>query len=311
MTVKNIMKNEKMNKAVAFGKDMGKALSARAVGTYASSIAFYIFLSFIPVVIIVAWVISRFGITAENMTEFFVELVPPIASDLVASIISEAYRNSVGIVPVSLVVLIWSASLAINSLILALNAIYGVEEHRNMIQIFLAAVLYTLVLMAMLILILFLIFGQTLYTLLGLDLPWLLSTMHQYVAIRYLMFFILGTVIFAALYKFLPSGRRAYKKQLPGAAISSFSWMVFQFFFTLYVNGQNKYNMFYGSIGVIAIVLFWLLVCFFILLLGGYINSWLEEKRAENAAKEALDQYEKLVLDSVSAVETGADVPED
>ena len=26
MTVKNIMKNEKMNKAVAFGKDMGKAL---------------------------------------------------------------------------------------------------------------------------------------------------------------------------------------------------------------------------------------------------------------------------------------------
>ena len=149
-----------LKQAFAIGKEIGKAMGTRAIGTYASSIAFFIFLSFVPIVILVAWVISRFGITAENMTAFFAELVPDVAYDLMASIVSDAYANTTGIVPFSLIILIWSASLAINSLIVALNAIYGVEEHRNGVWRFLAAVLYTLVLLAMLIIILFLIFHK-------------------------------------------------------------------------------------------------------------------------------------------------------
>lgn len=46
--------------------------------------------------------------------------------------------------------------------------------------------------------------------------------------------------------------------------------------------------MFYGSLGTIAIFLFWLYCCFYILLIGGYFNRFCGER---------WDRVKKMILD--------------
>ena len=38
------------------------------------------------------------------------------------------------------------------------------------------------------------------------------------------------------------------------------------------MKGYNAYTMFYGSLGTIAIMMFWLYCCFNILLIGAFFN---------------------------------------
>jgi len=59
----------------------------------------------------------------------------------------------------------------------------------------------------------------------------------------------------------------------PGSIVATVVIILFMIVFNAYLENFNKYNVLYGSIGTLLIVLLWIYVNAFILLLGFEINS--------------------------------------
>ena len=97
--------------------------------------------------------------------------------------------------------------------------------------------------------------------------------MHEQALITLLML-----VIFVMVYTFVPSGSRSFLRQIPGALLDAVVWIIFSWLFSFYVEGNNAYSMFYGSLGGIAILLFWLYCCFYIVLIGAFFNMFCVEQ---------------------------------
>ncbi len=247
------------------------------VGTYASSIAFFFFLSMIPLLILACAVLPYIHADQNDIIRYITIVTPDIADELVAELVRQAYNSTSKLLSVSAVVVIWTSSQAMMALIRGLDQIYQVEKKPSFFRMAVLSVFYTLItLIIMTTLMVFMVFGREVRLFLDAYLP---NTRILDLGIkngRYAVLFVIAVLLFTLIYTFGPSGVRNYLYQLPGAAISMVAWVVFSKFFSIYVNGINIYTTFYGSLTTIAILLFWMYCCFYIVLTGGFINCQFE-----------------------------------
>ena len=113
-------------------KRTAKDWSSRDVATYASSIAFYFFMSMIPVLIIIIQVITRLGLSQRELLDFISRLIPETAYEFTAKIVSEAYKKTTGTISISALVLLWAASRATMALRCGLNKVY--DKNRQQVR---------------------------------------------------------------------------------------------------------------------------------------------------------------------------------
>lgn len=264
-------------------------LKMRNFSTYASSISFFFFLSLIPMLVLISSLLPMTGITKENMVSAITSVTPDVVNGLVNDIISEAYRHAGKLLPISIVTLVWASSSATLALMRGLNDVYGENEKRNSLILFIQSVFYTLVIIFLMVLMMLFAFGGVLKTFLEEKFPWIAKFTEFWTKGRIVLVVIMVVMLFALLYTHIPSGRRIFFLQIPGALVTTLTWAGFSYFFAKYINSVNKYTLFYGSFGSIAIFLFWLYCCFFILLLGGFFNCMLE-----NAWKRLLKKTKDL-----------------
>jgi membrane protein len=255
-------------------KRTAKDWSSRDVATYASSIAFYFFMSMIPVLIIIIQVITRLGLSQRELLDFISRLIPETAYEFTAKIVSEAYKKTTGTISVSALVLLWAASRATMALRCGLNKVYDKEEQRTYPVIHLISIGYTIAVILLFIVMLFLVFAGRVSRFLIERMPDVFDKTVTIELWQRVLIAMLMILILALIFTFVPTGRRNFVKQLPGAVLVAIMWNIFSLLFSIYVEGYNTYTMFYGSLGTIAMFLFWLYWCFYILLIGGYFNRF-------------------------------------
>lgn len=81
------------------------------------------------------------------------------------------------------------------------------------------------------------------------------------------------------LYKWMPASRGRYKHQLAGAFFTAVAWFVISSLFSGYVSVSGSLGP-YGFLGTIIICLGWMFYCMYFLLLGGYLNHFIDKKRS-------------------------------
>ena len=252
------------------------SVSMRNFGTYASSISFFFFISLIPMLVLLSSMLPMTGLDKSDLISAITSVTPSAVDSLVTDIVNEAYLHSVKLLPISIGMLVWASSSATLALMKGMNDVYGVREKRNPIRLIFISVFYTIVILMLMIGILLFMFGGVLYEFLQKHLSWIV-TIHDFLT-RSRLYMLVGIVVlvFSLLYTHLPAGKRLFIFQVPGAMFTTAVWAVFSWFFAKYINGVNKYTLFYGSFGAIAIFMFWLFCCFYIFLIGGFLNSFLE-----------------------------------
>ena len=258
--------------------------------THASSIAFFFFMALIPMMIIVAYIVSLRGFTEDELFLLIGTLVPDNLTDFVETMVREAYGNAGLAVTVSSAALFWTAAQGISALTRGLNAVYGVEENRNAVQVVIVSLIAVLFLIVLMVAAMFLVFSGLAARFITAFLPDIPLPSISTTIIRSLILLVSGMFSFAAGYTFLPAGSRKYREQLPGAMLAACAWFVFSFAFRIYVDHSTKFTLFYGSLGTVTIFLFWMYCIFSILLMGGFFNRcrsvWLEQRAAEKEAGE-------------------------
>lgn len=256
--------------------DFSGQMKKQNISTYAASIAFFFFLSVVPMLIMICTIIPYTPLTEENLVELVTDFLPDQVDPLAETLISEVYNKSAGILSVAILATIWSAAKGVMALMRGLNAVNGVEEMRNYFVVRAIASFYTIVMLVIVILSLFLmVFGDQLVKLTLHRLPQLQKVVSFAMNFRFLLVWAILSVLFAAVYAYVPNRKLAFKEQIPGAVFSSVVWSVFSWFFSSYVTYGN-YGI-YGSLSIIIIVLLWMYFCMYIILIGAYVNRYFEQ----------------------------------
>ncbi len=257
-------------------QDFSAQMKKQNIGTYAASTAFFFFLSVVPMLIMICTIIPYTPLTEEILVEAVTDLTPDQADPLVKSLISEVYSKSAGILSIAIITTIWSAAKGVMALIRGLNAINGVEDERNYFVVRVVASFYTVVMLVVVILSLFvMVLGDQLVALALHRLPRLQTVVSFAMNFRFLLVWVVLTMLFAAIYAYVPDKKRHFREQVPGAAFSAVIWSIFSWGFSSYLNYNNSYGI-YGSLSIIIILLLWMYFCMYIILIGACLNRYFE-----------------------------------
>ncbi len=214
------------------------------------------------------------GISKGEMIAAVNQLVPETIGELITSIISEAYKSRIGVFSFSIIILLWSSSRGVLALVRSLDIVYDARDSRNVIDLYMFSIFYTVCLLVG-ISVMLVLYTQELTAEELIKSAMQGDHIFEAVAprIRKLYIILGGTVLCALIYKVAPAGKRSYLHQLPGALFSAIAISLFSVYFAIYTSGSNIYKSFYGSLTTVSLLLIWLYSCINIFLIGGVINS--------------------------------------
>ena len=263
-----------IRKLCLIGMNFSAQMKKQNISAHAASIAVFFFLSSVPMLIMICAILPYTPLTEENLVKAVTDVVPDMAIPLTESLISDVYDRSAGVMSVAIIATIWSAARGVLALMRGLNAVNGVEEKRNYFVVRAIASLYTVVMLIVVILSLFInVFGNQLVNLALHRFPLLQDIVTFAMNFRFMVVWVVLTVLFAAIYAYVPDERLKFKEQIPGAAFAAVVWSVFSWVFSIYINYSNSYGI-YGSLSIIIIILLWMYFCMYIVMVGAYLNCY-------------------------------------
>ena len=265
-----------VHKVIPVIMDFSKQMSKKKINDFAASTAFFLFLSVVPLLIMICTIIPYTPLTEEDLVEAVTDVLPDVVDPVAESLIGDIYDKSAGILSFAIIATLWSASKGVMALMRGLNAVNDVEEQRNFLVVRIIASFYTIVMLIVVILSLFvMVFGDQLVTLILHRVPRLRQLVSFAMNFRFLLVWALLSILFAALYAYVPNKKLNFREQIPGAVFASVVWSIFSWGFSSYVTYGNSYGI-YGSLAVIIIVLLWMYFCMYIIMIGAYLNQYFE-----------------------------------
>lgn len=263
-----------MKKIYLIFRDFARQLTRDNINAFASSTAFFFFLSLVPTLVILCSLIPYTPLTEGDLIAAVTGVVPEFIETVTVSLIEQIYERSATTLPVAILVLIWSSSKGMLALMRGLNVVNGVTENRNYLFLRLEASFYMIITVVSLFISLGLsVFGEVLlHTILRIfpHIGGLISWIMQF---RFLFVWVLLTIVFTITYTYVPNKKLKLRYQIPGAIFSAVGWNLFSFFFAIYVENFNGMSI-YGSLSTIVIMMFWLYCCLYILLIGANLNRY-------------------------------------
>ena len=250
-----------------------KGISEKDIWTYAASSTFFLFLSLFPILILLSLLLPFTGIGAEALIRNVTAVTPGVIDELVEQIIRETYDHANGLVPLSLVIVLWSAAKSMNAMIRGVRLVYDVPVTGNVLMLNLAAMLTTLAVALFLILSLFgLVLANAVFNAVGTDRLVIPMPVALVLHFRYLIILALAVLFLTLLYTMVSGAERRLRLHLPGAVLASIAMSVFTWGFSVYVGYNQNYATIYGSFTAFVVMLLWAYACIYIVLVCGRLN---------------------------------------
>ena len=260
------------------------------ISAYAAQSAFFIILSIIPFLMLFISLVQYTSITKGMVMTTVDRLMPDYITPFLISVIEEIYTKNIGLASASAIAAIWASAKGIQYLSKGLNEVYDIMETRNYVYLRARAILYTLVLVAAIVLaLMLLVFGNSIQDLLAAHLPLVARLTQVVLKLRNLIMLAVFSLFFALLFKMLPNRKATLKSQLPGSVLCAVAWSVFSYGLSVYVDEFNGFSM-YGSLTTIVLLMLWMYFCMYIVLVCGEINNiyeehWKRRRMNENTLK--------------------------
>ena len=241
----------------------------------ASQLAYYLVLAFFPFLIFLITLIGFIKPNAIDVLEGLKTIMPTSVFELTESTIREILGSqNTGILGISILLSIWTASSGFRAVIKGINKAYNIKEQRSYIRRSIISYISTIVLAVTVIATLvLLVFGSAIGRYLTEILPFHDVIITIWNILRYVVIIFVLIFVFAAIYKFTPSKRLKWQQVLPGAIVSTFGWIIISLAFSFYINNFNNYSRFYGSLAAVFILMIWLFLTSIIFMFGVEINS--------------------------------------
>ena len=245
------------------------------VGAYAAQSAYFFMLCMIPIILLLITMVQYTPVTKADVMTAVIQVFPTSVDSMITSIVNQVYNQSSGIIPITVVVALWSAGKGVLAMTSGLNCVYKCNETRNYIFLRIRATIYTVMFILVIIFLLVLsVFGNTLNIFIAAHVPILKNLADRLIAMRTIITPIVLMIFCLLIYKFLPNRKDKLRKQLPGAVFAAIGWMIVSWIFSVYVDIFKGFSDMYGSLTTIVLIMLWMYFCMYIILIGAYLNRY-------------------------------------
>jgi membrane protein len=277
----------------------------------AGSIAFTSLFALFPFLIFLTTLAGEFG--QEEAARQFVDLslagLPPEVASAIRPAIDQVVNvRRTGLMTVSILVAVWTASSGLEALRAALNYAYGIEDARPFWWQRLQSIAFTIVMsIAILVLMVVVVAGPFIWHFLEDLFKVPASWGWLYTGTRYLLAILLLYAVVALLYQWLPNRRLRGHEILPGAAVTVVTWLITASLFSLYLQNLGRFSVTYGSLGGIVVTLMFFYLSAAIFIFGAEINgAWRRDVAARLRAKRAARAERRAAKRAAQGVAPGS-----
>jgi membrane protein len=258
------------------------------VSDTAAVLAYYFIFSLFPFLFFLATLTAYLpiGNSVQTLLDRIRPVLPSAALDVINQHVTALIdRQHPKLLTFGIIFTLYSASRGVDAVRKGLNLAYDVKESRPLWQTELAAFAATLA-GAFLVL-----FGIAALVAGGDAGYWVarhLGFANVYVfAWRWLRWPVTAASVMLAaalVYYSLPNVKQRFKYITPGSVVATLIWLVATWGFSEYVGHFGTYDVTYGSIGGVVVLMTWLFISGFIFLMGGEMNAIIEHASPEGKA---------------------------
>lgn len=238
-----------------------------------STIAFHIILAIIPLLTIVVLIASFFGISIDLVTKLVSNIMPSQVSDMIINVISgKGFDQSVGIFNF---VAFFLASNGTYAIINTSNTLYKIKNRSTIKARLSSLALLLIIILLFLFLLLVPIFGGSIIKLMSK--AEILANFEEETMIIYnYMKWPLSVLIIyfniKLIYTVAPSQNIKGEETTYGAIFTTVCWILLTIIFRFYLGHFARYDILYGNLSSIIIMMVWMYFLSYIFVFGMAIN---------------------------------------
>jgi membrane protein len=276
----------------------------------AAELSYYFLLALFPFLIfitsIIGMVLGSGTGTRHALFDYLARVMPPSAYQLISSTMLEVSSASGGgKLSFGILAALWAASNGLTAITTSLNVAYDLKESRSWWKQRLTSISLTIALSVLIIGALVLVIAG------GRIAEWLAASYGfgpffptAWKIIQWPVILACMILAFALIYYFAPDFReQSWQWLTPGAAIGVALWLIVSLGFRVYLHFFDSYSATYGSLGAVIVLMLWLYFTGAAVLIGGEINSEIENAAAKQGEPEAKEKGEKAPNEKEGAVQ--------
>jgi membrane protein len=282
------------------GARVWKEMNEDDVFGRAAQLSYYFLLALFPLLL---FLMTLFGLFAEGGSElrrslmtYLGQVMPGSATELVQKTLDEVSASAGGgKLSFGALAALWAASNGMGAISETLNIAYNVKETRPWWKVRLLNVCLTIGLAVLIISALALtLYGHRIADSIAANYGLSAAFTITWKIAQWPLILLFILVAFNLIYYFAPDLEdQSWRWVTPGAGIAVLLWLIVSFGFRLYLNFFNSYSATYGSLGALIVMMLWFYLTGLAILVGGEINSEIENAAAEAGEPDAKERGEK------------------
>ena len=260
-------------KITNYVKELIRILKKREMSVLPANIAYYIVMALIPTLTIIVLIASSFSLSIDSLINLLSEILPEQASSVIIDVISgKGFDSNLGFFNIVAFAL---ATNGTYSIVMTANMLYKVNEVDTIKDRIRAALLLILVVILFLFLIVVPIFGDNILNLIK-SAKVFKNFINQIILVFKIVKwpFTFLTIYFniKVIYTIAPSRQIPSSSTTYGALLTTTFWSIATVVFKIYLNNFARYDIVYGNLSAIIILLICIYTLSYIFVLGMAVN---------------------------------------
>ena len=259
---------------VRFGLELAQLYFDRHVSRSAAALAYFLLLSFFPLLICVNAFISLLRLDVGAVLDAAAAILPQETLGILADYMGYITTNqSHALLLAGAGMTLFSASSAFRTLMRVMEELYGRAGYRGLRRVAASVAFSVLLLLTIYLAVAVLLTGEWLFTwlirLLDLPaeaLPW------EWQWFRFLLLFLLVFLFVLLTYRMAAPRGEPRPPVLTGAFLAAGALVAATALFSWFIGLSSRYSLVYGSLASVIILLVWLYLCGNIFILGNVFN---------------------------------------
>ena len=295
--MKWIDKAKSNQKLMRFIETTQTRITESEMGTTSVVVAYYLLLSLFPLLIAIGNLLPFLSIAPSNVLPYVQELIPGQVYEFIGPAIENLLTSgSGGLLSISALAALWSASQSINALQIAMNKAFGVENRKNFLIVrFFSLVVILLFMFAISGVTIVLGLGQLILEAIQPIFKFSVNFIDQFQTLKWPITLVALFVIMFLIYLIVPNAQLKLKAVIPGTIFATVGWMLLSQVFGIYAKYFATRVSGYQIIGSFIVLMLWLNFAATIIILGGIINAVVQEYITGKEVKKRRDPTNKWI----------------
>ncbi len=255
-------------------KNFYDILMTPAIRVLPGNLAYYIVLSLVPIIALVAALCSKFSLSTADIRNFFDIILPNNVEDILHSVFSSVDKDTLS--PWFVVLGFFIASNGAHSIILSSNVLFKINNkgivERRIKSLFLTLVLVLLILFIIIVL----GFGNIILSFI-LSLKWFKSisnvVYNAFIFLKWPVAIVFIFMLIKVIFTIAPDRHIPSKYMNRGAWFTTIGLIIASLIYSYYANNIADYSYIYGNLANIMVLIMFVYVISYLLVVGIALNA--------------------------------------